>query len=314
MSSSESARIRVEQIALQRQHGAIFRRDALAAGMTSPQIKRRVHRRQWLPLGPRGWYVIAAETDNPLAALVAGTRALSGPAWADSALALFELAQHPTEPIIASNRRHTGQGAKAVHVTRLAQLPQTTVAGIQTVTAAVAVVAAGRWLRSDLDLHLLVDTAIRAGVTSWDEVEKVLEYFPHRGRAGSTKMRQVRADHELDPALPLSNWGREFMYGILDTDLPRPKMEFRVLDGAGNFVAQVDAAYPRRRYAIELDSHAHHLNPTAFEVDRRRDGDLAQLGWLVRRFTWDQWHRRRPWVVATIRADLRSRDQTAQNT
>lgn len=302
-----SARDRVEQDALDQNHGAIFRRDALAAGMTVAQVNRRRRRGQWLPLGPAGWYVLNAEATNPLAGLAAATQALSGPAWVDSSLALFELRPHPTIPMVATGRRYSGPGVTAVHVTGLDQLPRTTVCGIDTVTAAVAVVAAGRWRKTDGQLHELIDEAIRQGLTNWREVECVLRLFPRRGRAGSTLMRQVLDDHRVDPALPLSAWGRRFVVGLSDTSLPRPVMEHRVLDRRGRLVAQVDAAYPQYRYAIELDSQAYHLNREAFESDRERDGDLAQNGWLVRRFTWQQWMKRRPWVVATIQADLGSR-------
>lgn len=209
--------------------------------------------------------------------------------------------------MVASDREYSGPEIHRVHVTGLAQLPRTVVDGIDTVTAAVAVVGAGRWLRNDTDLHLLIDSAIRKGATNWAEVERVLRYFPRRGRAGSTRMRSVLADHGVDPALPLSDWGRQFVAGIIDTALPRPRMEYRVLDRSGRLVAQVDAGYPDHRYAIELDSRAHHLTAEAFERDRERDGNLAQIGWMVRRFTWRQWHERRPWVIATIKADLENR-------
>lgn len=308
-----SVRDRVERDALDHNHGAIFRRDALAAGMTVAQINRRRRRGQWLPLGPAGWYVPNAEAANPLSGLAAATRALSGPAWVESSLALFELRPHPAIPMVATARRYTGPGVAAIHVTELDELPRTTVCGIETVTAAVAVVAAGRWQKTDGQLHELIDEAIRRGLTNWREVEHVLRLFPRRGRAGSTLMRQVLDDHAVDPALPLSAWGRRFVVGLSDTSLPRPFMEYRVLDQRGRLVAQVDAAYPRYRYAIELDSQAYHLNPDAFESDRERDGNLAQHGWLVRRFTWQQWTKRRPWVVATIQADLTTRGELIED-
>ena len=303
----EQARAEVERQALAHHHGAVSRSHAIAAGMSRNQIDRRVRRGQWLPLGPRGWYVVSACQADPMAALTAATNALNGPAWGPSALALFDLGPHPATPTVASNRRYGGAGVTPVHVSGLAQLHRTRVQGIETVTAAVAVVAAGRWRRSEIELHTLIDTAIRKEVSTWDEVESMLKRFPRRGRAGSTRMRQVLADHEVDPALPLSNWGREFVAGVVDCGLPRPRMEYRIVDGSCRLIAQVDAAYPRHRYAIELDSHAYHLNPEAFERDRRRDGNLAQLGWLVRRFTWRQWQHQRPWVIATIRADLAAR-------
>ncbi len=304
LDGSSSVRDEVELRALQHQHGAIARAEALAGGMTVLQIDRRVRRRQWIPAGPQGWYLLASQAGNPLPRLVAGTRALEGPAWASSALALHELGSHPDLPMIAAARCYRGPGVTRVHVTRLRELPRTTILGIDTVTAAVAVVAAARWLRSDTDLAVLIDRAIRQGATTWLEVEEILRFFPRRGRGGSTRMRQVLTDHAVDPALPLSDWGRWFVVGLVDAGLPRPRMEHRVIDPRGRLVAQVDAAYPDLRYAIELDSKAFHLSPEAFERDRERDGTLAQHGWTVRRFTWDQWHNRRRWVLATIQSDL----------
>ncbi|MEZ5340805.1 MAG: DUF559 domain-containing protein [Acidimicrobiales bacterium] len=80
-----------------------------------------------------------------------------------------------------------------------------------------------------------------------------------------------------------------------------------MLDEAGALVAQVDLAYPSAKYAIELDSVAYHLNREAFIEDRRRDAALARVGWLVRRFTWEQFRNEPELVLATIRADLAPR-------
>lgn len=308
---TDDVRAVAEQRAADRFHGAIARELAINAGMTRAQIDRRVRSGQWIPLGPRGWYAPVGQASDPLPRLVAAVAAYDGPAWGASALAMNQLGNHPPLPMVATHRRCSSRpGAEVIYVAGLGELPQTTIDGVRSVTTAVAVVSAGRWLATDTDLHLLVDEAIRSGRTTWREIEAVLRLFPARGRGGSTRMRQVLDDHAIDPALPLSNWGREFVVGLCSCGLPRPRMEHRVSDQTGRLVAQVDAAYPKLRYAIELDSHAHHLNPEAFERDRRRDGDLAQLGWLVRRFTWEQWHRQRSWVVATIRADLRTRQAT----
>ena len=106
--------------------------------------------------------------------------------------------------------------------------------------------------------------------------------------------------------MPLSVWSRKFVRALDDAGLQRPEMEWRVLRD-GYLVAQVDLAYPELRYAVELDSIAFHLNREAFEDDRRRDADLAAVGWLVRRFTWNQFEHRFPWVVGVIRSDMANR-------
>lgn len=81
-------------------------------------------------------------------------------------------------------------------------------------------------------------------------------------------------------------------------------MEHRVLDQSQHLVAQVDLAFVEEKVAIELDSVSYHLNREAFETDRRRDADLAQQGWRVLRFTWDQCTKDWPWVAKTVRASV----------
>jgi hypothetical protein len=311
--ASRQPRYAVERTAADDRHGAISRSDALAAGMTKAQIDRRLRKGQWVRPGPEGWYLLESHANSDLARLFVASSALDGPAWGQSSVALFELAEHPNTPMVASTRRYTGPGARRIHVTGLRQLPTVRINGIESVTAAVAVVAAARWMRSEAELHILIDTAIRNGVTGWREVEAILRRFPRMGRGGSVRMRQVLEDRRVDAAVPLSDWGRRFVVELRDTDLPRPAIEYRVVDDRGCFIAQVDAAYPALRFAIELDSRAFHLSEEAFEVDRQRDADLARAGWLVRRFTWRQWQDQRPWLVRTIRSDLAHRTAVVEH-
>jgi very-short-patch-repair endonuclease len=66
---------------------------------------------------------------------------------------------------------------------------------------------------------------------------------------------------------------------------------------AGRFIARLDAAYPERRIAIEVDGYEAHSSPEAFQRDRTRQNRLVALGWTVLRFTWaDVVHR--PSMVA----------------
>jgi hypothetical protein len=51
---------------------------------------------------------------------------------------------------------------------------------------------------------------------------------------------------------------------------------------------EVDAYWPGTNLIVELDSHAYHLNPTAFEADRLRDAELLLAGYRVVRITYRQ--------------------------
>ncbi len=76
---------------------------------------------------------------------------------------------------------------------------------------------------------------------------------------------------------------------LVESGLERPVMEHQICDRAGQFIAQVDLAYPSRRLAIELDSKRWHLNSEAFERDPRRRNSLAANGWTVLTFTWSDY-------------------------
>jgi very-short-patch-repair endonuclease len=56
--------------------------------------------------------------------------------------------------------------------------------------------------------------------------------------------------------------------------------QYTVRDGAGNFVARVDLAFPDQRIAIEYDG-AWHDEPGQLSRDRRRMNRLSATGWTV---------------------------------
>jgi very-short-patch-repair endonuclease len=67
---------------------------------------------------------------------------------------------------------------------------------------------------------------------------------------------------------------------------------------------EVDAVWQGKRLVVELDSRAHHLNPTAFEQDRVRDAALQLAGYRVLRITWRRLRDEPGRVVAELTAFL----------
>ena len=121
-----------------------------------------------------------------------------------------------------------------------------------------------------------------------------------RGRDGCGRLRALLEERYGDPVVPLSRWGREVARWAITTNLPRPQVEYRIVDAAGDFVAQVDLAWPEQRVALELDSVQFHLNRTSFERDPRRRNQVIAHGWDLRTCTWDMWVHDRP----TLRRQL----------
>ncbi len=301
----DETRALVERHALATRHGVILRSDAIAAGMNRAQIDRRVRRGHWVSGAVRGSCVLASHADDPLAKLTAATVGLGAVAWARSALALWGLAEYPKHPEVVSAKQRKCADVSITWVRKFEALRTIHRKKIATVSLELGLASVASSC-TQRDLNELLDETLRRRLSTWPRIEAVWCDFAGQGRSGSALLEQVIKDRSADMAVPLSQWSRDFAAKLVASGLPRPQMECRVGDGCGQFVAQVDLAYPEFRYAIELDSVAYHLNSEAFEVDRRRDADLARQGWSVGRFTWNQYTTGWDQVVATVTSQIRT--------
>jgi hypothetical protein len=68
--------------------------------------------------------------------------------------------------------------------------------------------------------------------------------------------------------------------------LPPPVSQLNVYDGAGQWIARVDFAWPELRLILECDGYEFHGTREAFEHDRRRWNALTRAGWRVLVVTW----------------------------
>jgi hypothetical protein len=73
---------------------------------------------------------------------------------------------------------------------------------------------------------------------------------------------------------------------LIRAGLPRPEVQFPVLDEYGFELARADLAYPAAKLAIEYDGAAH-FEPRRARHDRERDGELAGIGWQTLRVVAD---------------------------
>jgi very-short-patch-repair endonuclease len=112
-----------------------------------------------------------------------------------------------------------------------------------------------------------------------------------KGRPGAKELLAITQDE-----LPHTRSELEAAFLALcdEHEIERPHMNVTI---HGH---EVDAYWPERNLAVELDSRRHHLTPRAFEQDRRRDADLHRHGIATLRFTYAQIARDPGWVVKTL--------------
>ena len=128
------------------------------------------------------------------------------------------------------------------------------------------------------------------------ELEAVLTR--HKGRRGAGRLRDAVARLRPEAAATRRELERRALKLFGESGLASPRVN-ALVEGS-----EVDLTWPERRVVVELDSHAFHTSPRAFERDRRKSADLEARGYRVLRFTWAQITQDPEWVLRCTRAVL----------
>jgi very-short-patch-repair endonuclease len=86
-------------------------------------------------------------------------------------------------------------------------------------------------------------------------------------------------------------------------ELPRTQWPETISSGP----IRIDLAWPDRRFGVELDSVAWHLNLRSLDSDRVRDEELGMKGWYIARFTATRLRFHPDRFLATVRYHLETR-------
>jgi hypothetical protein len=121
------------------------------------------------------------------------------------------------------------------------------------------------------------------------QLSDAAEPFLTDGTPNISPLRDALAQLNVAPTLSLSDWSDQFADWCETQGLPRPQLEYRIIDATGCLIAQVDLCWPEFKLVIELDSWAWHHDRDAFETDRTRYTRLAAHGWTVLTITWRRW-------------------------
>lgn len=289
--------------------GVITRCEALAMGMTSSTLNRRVRNGHLVAVG-RGVYVLPGVLRDELTLLGAATAALSGVVSHESAARLYELeGLNPrrvsiTVPVRRSNRFN---GVLVHQSTDLTQDQTTLIRGLlvtnpeRTLLDLAAVLGESR-------LGTVLDQAHRRGLTSYDLVADRLEVMARKGKPGVKKLRRV-LEIRLGGNYVSDSTLETLLIKLLDdADLMPPDLQYRP-PWLKQTNGRVDLAYPAELVVVEGDSRRWHGTPEAFQADRLRDNLAQAAGWVILRFTWEDITQRPSYVVSLVRTVLSKRSR-----
>jgi hypothetical protein len=142
-----------------------------------------------------------------------------------------------------------------------------------------AVADAARSMARFDDVRAVVCEAVQRRACTVAELAAELEAGPS---AGSALLRAALAE-VADGVRSVAE--ADFRVLILDSDLPRPVFNARLIDVDGTLIAITDAWWQEAGVAAEIDSHAYHLAAADQDRTTERHDKLTALGILALHFS-----------------------------
>ncbi|WP_431238608.1 hypothetical protein ACQ86B_01615 [Mycolicibacterium aichiense] len=194
--------------------------------------------------------------------------ALHGSRWIDNrrAAEISDTNRRPTPGVIAR-----ACGIEADEMCRIA--------GISVTTPARTALDLLCWYPTDVAITA-VDALARAARLKLPDVELLTER--HQGRRGIVRPRAALDLVDSGAESPKETWLRLV---IVRAGFPRPQTQIPVRNEYGVLIAELDMGYEDLKVAFEYEGAHHRVDRRQRDRDIRRFEDLAELGWLVVRFT-----------------------------
>jgi very-short-patch-repair endonuclease len=275
---------------LRRQQGAITRDQALAAGLTTRNIRTLLGHGWARPIRE---ILVSPNPADPFrtslsAALLAYPEAVVAGV---SAARLHKLAGLPRwtpaeQPHLLLPVGRTYNARSGIRVrTGLHEGEATSRTGFRVTTLDRTVRDMARDVELD-DLICLVDSALGTG---WQPQS------PKPKLRAALALADGRSESTFETLIRLL---------LVRAGIPPQTLQFRVFNKNGREVARVDMAWPSLKLAVEADGREHHDLPKALYRDRVRSNDLAYEGWITLRFTWVDLLGDPETIVARVRRHL----------
>lgn len=275
-----------------RQFGVVARGQLAAAGLQSGAIDRRIAAGLLVPLH-RGVYAVghtAIQREGRWIAAVLACGPGSALSHRSAANAVdVRKAEPPFVEVTSPHGRGRGRRGIVVHRGQLTADDVVLLRGIIPITTLARTFLDVAEVDSPRELEHQLDRAVQLRRYDGRALDAVISSA--RGRRGvrplSAALERLRPE-----AGATRSWLERLMLMLAaDSRIPQPEVNVWL---AGQ---EVDLLWRDAQLVVELDSHAFHTSPTAFEKDRKRDVELRALGYTVYRFTWRQVTREPRWVA-----------------
>jgi very-short-patch-repair endonuclease len=139
----------------------------------------------------------------------------------------------------------------------------------------------------------------------------MLEARGGRGCTGTKAIRRLLEERTDGRARSQSTFEIVTDELLRNSSLPPYFRQFEVMTKLG-MSAYIDFAWPEARLGVEADSYKWHSGRQQWQNDMERQNALAEIGWLLLRFSWWDVTRRPNYVLDTIGSTLEARLLSAQ--
>lgn len=266
------------------QHSLVTHPQSLAAGLTSDQIDRRVHR-GILAVVQRGVYRLPGVGPSYEGDALAACLATGGVASHRCAARLFRLRGFEHEwriEIAVEGRRAPRLPGVVAH--RIDGLESTAIGVIP--VAMPAEVLLGLAAVAPERAEGALNDALVKGLVTLPALVRFLQRRGARGRDGTARLRAL-VEEQMRGGAPTESWLEDRLVEFLRRrGYPPPIRQYRVKLPGGR--VRLDTAWPDRRLDVEADGRLWHTSPSDRRRDAVRDGRLDAVEWSVERVTWLQ--------------------------
>jgi len=289
--------------------GLFTRDDAREAGFGKERLRRLVERGEAERVGPSVFRFVAApkswRQDVLAAVLDGGPECLASHRTA-AALHRFDgFREVGIEVLLPMKIRHRRTGV-VVHHTRMLRASDRAVVGVIPVTSRVrTLIDLGAMVAADT-VEEAFDGAERDRLVRRKDVERQYRVLRARGRNGIGAMTHILEARVTERRVPRSVLERRMVRLLSRAGLPVPVLRYGVRV-SGNVPYELDFAYADHRVALEVDGHGSHATRRDRAADNVRANNLANAGWTLRSFTYEQVMYESPAVAGVVRAALRER-------
>jgi hypothetical protein len=270
--------------AARRQIGLFTLADALGAGFTRHQVRRRLASAEWSEVAPRVYRVAVSAPLRWDQATLALALATGGYAYGRSAAAIHGLGDPPLRPeVVVERRRRTAGNPAGVHSTDdLPREDRRVVGGVPVTSPARTVIDLAR----DLPLHAaedVLDRAIVRRLTNFTILERRARELRSPSRGGCAVVLRLLAQRNPNMADVRNGWEAAVLRGLRQMGIAVPEPDHPVfVDGRRRYL---DFAWPDKMVALEFDGFDPHSGRRVFDDDRERQNALVDAGWKIFRVT-----------------------------